>query len=61
MHLKLLLQHPALTHVLQTYDFTPLDSEAQEHKFYVPGIGLIVEVDLTTGDRVELIEFSNTP
>lgn len=45
---------------LQTYDFTPLDSEAQEHKFYVPGIGLIVEVDLTTGDRVELIEFSNT-
>ena len=45
---------------LQTYDFTPLDSEAQEHKFYAPGIGLIVEVDLTTGDRVELINFSNT-
>lgn len=46
---------------LQTYDFTPLDSEAQEHKYYAPGIGLIVEVDLNTGDRVELVEFSNTP
>ncbi|HMB55228.1 MAG TPA: hypothetical protein VKU40_18060, partial [Thermoanaerobaculia bacterium] len=42
---------------LQTFDFTPLDPEALEHKFYAPGVGLIVEVDLNTGDRVELIDF----
>ncbi len=43
---------------LQTLDFTPLDAEANENKYYAAGIGLIVEIDLNTGDRVELIEFS---
>ena len=42
---------------LVTRDFSPLDPEALENKYYAPGIGLIVEVDLTTGDRVELIEY----
>lgn len=44
---------------LRTYDFTPLDAEANENKYYAPGIGLIVEIDLNTGDRVELIEFTS--
>ncbi|QMU60991.1 MAG: hypothetical protein GKR92_04470 [Gammaproteobacteria bacterium] len=44
---------------LQTYDFTPLDAEANENKYYLPGTGLIVEIDLETGDRVELIEFTS--
>jgi hypothetical protein len=43
---------------LRTRDFTPLDSEANENKYYAPGIGLIVEIDLNTGDRVELVEFT---
>lgn len=43
---------------LQTRDYTPLESDANEHKFYLPGVGLIVEVDLETGERLELIEFS---
>jgi len=42
---------------LQTRDFTPLDGEANENKYYAPGIGLIVEIDLNTGDRVELMSF----
>ena len=46
---------------LQTFDYTPLDSEALEHKFYVPGLGLIVEIDLNNGDRNELIEFRTLP
>lgn len=46
---------------LVTYDFTPLDSDANENKYYAPGIGLIVEIDLNTDDRVELIEFTNSP
>lgn len=44
---------------LVTYDFTPLDAEANENKYFAPGIGLIVEIDLNTGDRVELIEFTS--
>lgn len=40
---------------LVTRDFSPLDPEALENKYYAPGVGLIVEIDLTSGDRVELI------
>ena len=43
---------------LQTRDFTPLEPETEENKYYVPGVGLIVEVDIETGDRVELAEFT---
>ncbi len=42
---------------LQTADFTPLEPDALEHKFYAPGIGLIVEVKPDTGERLELMEF----
>ncbi|MGI9336199.1 MAG: hypothetical protein ACR2RL_23880, partial [Gammaproteobacteria bacterium] len=42
---------------LQTRDFTPIDPEANEYKYYAPGVGLIVEVDLITGDRLELVDF----
>lgn len=44
---------------LVTHDFSPLDPEANENKYYSPGIGLVVEIDLNSGDRVELIEFTS--
>ena len=44
---------------LLTRDFTPLEADANENKYYAPDIGLIVEIDLETGDRVELIEFTS--
>ena len=43
---------------LLTRDFTPLEPDADENKYYVPGIGLIVEIALDSGDRVELVEFT---
>ena len=46
---------------LMTTDFTPIEPDVEENKFYAPGIGLIVEVDAETGDRVELAEFSSSP
>jgi hypothetical protein len=42
---------------LQTRDFTPLSPDAIEHKFYAPGIGMIVEVNSGDGERLELVEF----
>ncbi len=42
---------------LMTRDFTPLEPDASEHKFYAPGIGMIVELNPDTGERVELISF----
>jgi hypothetical protein len=40
---------------LQTYNFTPLDPASIEHKFYAPGIGLVLEVNLEDEVRNELI------
>ncbi len=41
-----------------TADFTPLEPEVEENKYYVPGLGLIVEVNPATGERVELELFT---
>jgi hypothetical protein len=40
---------------IETRDFSPLDAGGgEEHKFFAPGIGVILEVDLETGVRTEL-------
>ena len=41
---------------LVTLDFTPLEPDTEELKYYAPGIGPIVEIDLETGERLELVE-----
>lgn len=43
---------------LLTADFTPLEPDVVENKYYVPNIGLIVEVNPDTGERVELQTFT---
>lgn len=43
--------------VLKTRDFTPLSPDAVEFKFYVPGIGLVLEVDPESGERLRLVDF----
>ena len=45
---------------LKTREFTPLEPEANEHKFYGPGVGLLLEIDIATGDRMELVSI-DTP
>lgn len=39
-----------------TRDFTPLEPDVEEAKYYAAGIGSILEVDLESGDRVELVD-----
>jgi len=41
---------------LITKDFTPLEPDAIEHKYYAPEIGLILELNPETEERVRLIE-----
>lgn len=48
----------SFTDVVQTYDFSSLDPDIQGHKFYAPGVGVIKEVELLTGEEVMLIEFT---
>jgi hypothetical protein len=41
-----------------TRDFTPIEPNADEQKYYAPGIGLILEVEIATGARSELVSFT---
>jgi hypothetical protein len=43
---------------LKTRDFSPLEPGNEENKFYAPGIGLIVEIDPASGERLEIIELN---
>lgn len=42
-------------HCVQTLEFSPLEPGATEWKFYAAGIGMILDIDLETGDRIELV------
>jgi hypothetical protein len=42
-----------------THEFSPLEPEANEQKFYASGIGVILEVDVAEGGtRLELVSFT---
>lgn len=49
----------AFTNCLKTEDFTPLEPEASEHKYYAPGVGLVLEENVESGKRLELISIVN--
>jgi hypothetical protein len=40
---------------LQTRDFTPLEPDVNEYKYYAPGIGLVLEEVVGGDERVELV------
>ena len=44
--------------VVKTLDYTPLEPDLREHKYYAKGIGPVKTVDLTTGEEVVLVEFT---
>lgn len=39
-----------------TKDWTPMDPDVIENKYYAPNVGLILEVNPDTGDKVELVD-----
>lgn len=40
---------------IQTADFTPLEPDTLEYKFYAAGVGVVKEVDTESGEVVELV------
>jgi hypothetical protein len=42
------------TDCIKTRDTTPLDPAVDENKYYCPGVGLVLAVDVPTGEREEL-------
>ena len=44
---------------LKTENFTPLEPDAREEKYYCPGVGLVLEVSVTGGkERNELVSIT---
>lgn len=43
-------------HCVKTEDWTPIEPGNYEHKYYAPGIGLVLEVDVASGERLELVQ-----
>ena len=44
--------------VVKTHDYTSLEPDLQEQKYYASAIGPVKTVDLTTGEEEVLIEFT---
>ena len=44
---------------LQTRDYSALEPGADEYKYYAPGVGFILSVDLTNGTRTELMSYTH--
>lgn len=53
------VEYGTFTDCLQTEDFTPLEPGVAERKFYAPGIGVVLEVDPESGERLELVDIIN--
>jgi hypothetical protein len=48
----------ASTIVSKSQETTPLEPDALENKYYAPGVGNVLTVDLVTGERDELISIT---
>lgn len=44
---------------LKTREFTALEPALNENKYYVPGVGNVLTIDLVTGDRDELLRIEH--
>jgi hypothetical protein len=45
----------SFSNCLQSQETTPLETDLLEHKFYAPGVGNVLTIDVKTGSRVEIV------
>lgn len=45
---------------LKTFEFTPIEPDARENKYYARGVGEVLTVNLETGEREELVSIRRT-
>ena len=46
----------AFNHALKTREWNPLESDVGEYKYYVLGVGLVAEANISGGEQVRLID-----
>ena len=49
------------TGCLETKDFSPLAPDVVENKFFAPGVGQVLTIDVETGEREELLDIIKKP
>lgn len=49
----------SFSNALKTLEFAALEPDARENKYYVPGVGNVLVVDLVTGERDELVKIEH--
>jgi hypothetical protein len=55
LHATAKVPYGTFTDCLKSLETTPLEPDATENKFYAPGVGNVLTVDLVTGERDELV------
>jgi hypothetical protein len=50
------ISYGIFTGCLQTLEWTPLEPGVSEHKYYAPGIGMVLEAKVGGTERVELVD-----
>jgi hypothetical protein len=53
-----LASNTTFPHCLETTETSPLEPDALENKFYAPNVGNVLVVDVTAGERSELIQIA---
>jgi len=48
----------AFANALETFEFSGLEPDSTEHKFYVPNVGFVLSIDDQTGERSELVNIT---
>ena len=57
-HAHAKVPHGTYDNVLQTRNFSPIEPNVVEEKFYAPGVGVVLEITVSGGsDRSELVSF----
>ena len=56
-----LASHMTFDHCLKTTETSPLEPDALENKLYAPGVGNVLVVDVTAGERSELVQVITVP
>ena len=44
---------------LMTRDWTPIEPDVTEYKYYAPGVGVVLEANFADGEMVELVDFTS--
>ena len=47
--------------LVKTADTTPLEPAVLEHKYYAPGVGLVLTLDRESGGREQLLSVTKVP